>query len=62
MTPQVHREALSLQEGARLLGVHEDTLINWHKRKMITLVKMGPRLWRVPRAEIARLRKPKNAE
>lgn len=59
MTPQVNREALSLQEAARLLGVHEDTLINWYKRGLIELVKMGPKLWRVPREEIARLRKAK---
>lgn len=57
MTPSVQREAISLQEAAHLLGVHEDTLKNWHRRGVITLVKCGPRLWRVPRDEIKRLRR-----
>lgn len=62
MTPGVNREALSLQEAAIVLGVHEDTLVNWHKRGIIKLVKTGPRLWRVPREEIARLRRVNKAE
>lgn len=60
MTPPVPREALSLQEAAVLLGVHEDTLKNWHKSGYLELVKTGPRLWRVPREEIARLRRLRN--
>jgi len=50
------QEALSLQEAARLLSVHEDTLLNWakHKPPIIHLVKIGHR-WRVPRSEIPRL-------
>lgn len=60
MTPGVHREAVSLQEGARLLGVHEDTLKNWHRSGHIALVKVGPRLWRVPVDEIRRLRTKPN--
>lgn len=53
-------EALSLQEAARLLSVHEDTLKNWHKRGWIELIRVGPRLWRVPYSEISRLRKKQN--
>lgn len=56
MTPNVPREALSLQEAARLLGVHEDTLKNWHKTGYIRLVKVGPWLWRVPVDEVRRIR------
>jgi excisionase family DNA binding protein len=57
-------EALSLQEAARLLSVHEDTLLNWFRRDppVIRLIKVGPRLWRVPRSEILRLRKQNKAE
>ncbi len=57
MTPAVPKEAISLQEAARLLSVHEDTLKNWYRRGLIQLVKMGPRLWRVPKSEVSRLRK-----
>jgi hypothetical protein len=57
-------EALSLQEAARLLSVHEDTLINWFRRDppFIQLIKVGPRLWRVPKSEIARIRKQNDAK
>lgn len=56
MTPNVPREALSLQEAAHLLGVHEDTLKRWHRTGFVRLVKIGPRLWRVPIDEFRRLR------
>lgn len=49
-------EAISLQRAARLLDVHEDTLKRWCKRGKIELIRVGPRLLRVPRSEIARLR------
>jgi excisionase family DNA binding protein len=62
VTPQVSREALSLQEAARLLSVHEDTLKNWYRRGFIELIRVGPRLWRVPRSEITRLRKQNKDE
>lgn len=56
------REALTLQEAARILGVHEDTLKNWARRGLLKIIRVGPRLLRVPREEISRLRKPNNAE
>ena len=62
MTPAVPREAISVQEAARLLSVHEDTIRNWHKRGIIELIRVGTRLWRVPIDEVKRLRrKPNNA-
>lgn len=62
MTPQVSREALSLQEAARLLGVHEDTLKNWARRGVLEMFRCGPRLWRVPKSEIQRLRNAKQRQ
>ena len=62
MMAGVGHEALSLQDAARLLSVHEDTLKNWHKRGWIKLIRIGPRLLRVPRSEIARLKKQNKAE
>lgn len=49
-------EALSLQRAARLLDVHEDTIRNWWKAGRIEVVRCGPKLLRVPRSEIARIR------
>lgn len=62
MRAPLGHEALSLQEAARLLSVHEDTLINWskHDPPLIKIVKIG-HLWRVPRSEIPRLLKQKHA-
>lgn len=50
------REALSLKRAAYLLDVHEDTLRRWWKTGKILMIRVGPKLLRVPRSEIARLR------
>lgn len=39
-----------------LLDVHPETIRNWWKRGKIELVRCGPKLLRVPRSEIARMR------
>jgi len=55
MTNQT-REAISLQRAAFLLDVHEDTLRRWWKSGRLVIVRIGPKLLRVPKSEIARLR------
>jgi predicted site-specific integrase-resolvase len=37
-------------------ALHEDTLRRWWKDGRIIMIRVGPKLLRVPRAEIARLR------
>jgi excisionase family DNA binding protein len=49
---------MSLKGAAEALGVHEQTLRAWEKRGLIRLVRLpGSRYRRVPRDEIARLRR-----
>jgi excisionase family DNA binding protein len=49
-------EGLSVQMVAMLLDVHENTVYNWIKDDIIIAVRVGPRLLRIPRSEISRLR------
>ena len=49
-------EALSLQHTAVLLDVCVNTLRNWIKTGKLKASRCGPRLLRVPRSEIVRLR------
>lgn len=49
-------EGLSVQMVAMLLDVHENTVYNWIKDDIILAVRVGPRLLRIPRSEISRLR------
>lgn len=51
------REAISIQDAAIILGVCEKTLRNWKKRGIIEMIRIGPKLLRIPRDEIARLRR-----
>lgn len=51
------REAVSLKRAAYLLDVHEDTIRRWWKDGKILVIRVGPKLLRVPRSEIAKLRK-----
>lgn len=60
MTNQT-REAISLQRAAYLLDVHEDTLRRWWKAGRIVIVRIGPKLLRVPKSEIVRLRLERDA-
>lgn len=55
MTP-VRPEAISVQTAAILLDVHANTIYNWIRAGVIIAVRTGPRLIRIPRSEIARLR------
>lgn len=56
MTPAIRPEAISVQTAAVLLDVHENTIYNWIRAGIIIGVRTGPRLVRIPRSEIARLR------
>lgn len=49
-------EAISVQLAAQLLDVHEETVYRWIRAGVIEAVRIGPRLIRIPRLEIARLR------
>ena len=50
------QEALSIREAATVLGVHEDTIRRMGQRGEIEIISIGPKLKRVPKSEIARLR------
>lgn len=52
----VRPEAISVQTAAVLLDVHENTIFNWIRMGFIVAVRVGPRLVRIPRSEISRLR------
>lgn len=55
-TQDVRPEAISVQMAALILDVHENTIHNWIRAGILVAVKTGPRLIRIPRSEIARLR------
>ena len=50
------KEAISVSLAAHLLDVHENTIYNWIRSGSLIAVRVGPRLVRIPRSEIARLR------
>lgn len=56
MSSDLKPEAISIQTAAILLEVHENTIYNWIREGVIVAVRLGPRLIRIPRSEIARLR------
>lgn len=56
MANQVKPEALSIQDVAVILGVHENTVRNWIAEGILVAVRVGPKLLRVPRSELTRLR------
>lgn len=56
----VKSEGLSVQAVAILLDVHENTVYNWIHTDVITAIRIGPRLFRIPRSEISRLRSTTN--
>lgn len=49
-------EWISIQRAAILLEVHENTVYNWIRTGEIVAIRCGPRLIRIPRSEIVRLR------
>ena len=49
-------EAISVQRAAVLMDVHENTIYNWLRRGFIVGIRTGPRLIRIPRSELARIR------
>lgn len=49
-------EAISVQRAALLLDVHENTIYNWIRVGYLQAIRLGPRVLRIPRTEIARLR------
>lgn len=53
---QPTREAISIQLAAYLLEVHENTIYNWIREGRIEAIRVGPRLIRIPKDEIKRLR------
>lgn len=58
MADKPRPEALSLQHAAAILQVSEKTLRRWGKESppRIVLIRLGKKILRVPRDEIARLR------
>jgi excisionase family DNA binding protein len=51
------REGISIQHAAIILGVHEDTIRRWVKNGYLLAVRCGPKLLKIPRSELARLRR-----
>ena len=45
---------LTTEQAAELLGVHEGTLRRWAAAGKIVAHKVGPKLWRFPREEVAK--------
>ena len=45
---------LTTEQAAELLGVHVVTLRKWAATGKIAAHKVGPRLWRFPREEVAK--------
>lgn len=56
MAAPVRPEALSIQAAAVLLSVSEKTIRRRIKDGDIEAVRVGPRLWRIPKDVIAKLR------
>ncbi len=54
--PKVKPEALSVQQAAVILSVSEGTIRNWGRLGVLKVIHLGPRLLRIPRDEIQRLR------
>lgn len=50
-------EAISIQKTAELLDVSPMTIHRWIARGFIRAYRVGPRLVRIPRSEIVRMRK-----
>ncbi len=49
-------DVVSIQRAARLLDVHPNTIRNWIARGEIDAVRVGPRVRRIPRQELIRIR------
>lgn len=43
------------KETAKLLGVHYITVYRWLNDGTLRGIRLGPKLWRVPRSEIERM-------
>lgn len=61
MTAATKAEAISLQQAAIVLGVSERTIRRWGKSGRLELVRVGPKLLRVPRDVLARMRRQREA-
>ncbi|WP_280422148.1 helix-turn-helix domain-containing protein [Nocardia carnea] len=55
-------DLITLQEGAETLGVSVRTLRNWVYDELLTLYKLGPRVVRIDRKELASLAQPVNRQ
>jgi excisionase family DNA binding protein len=53
-------EALSVQQVADVLFVSESTIRNMIRAGALKAVRIGPRLFRIPRSELSRLRTLQN--
>lgn len=51
------QEALSLQSFCDIMGVHENTGRRWVSRGYVLAFRCGPRLIRIPRSEVSRMRR-----
>lgn len=50
-------EAISIQKSAEVLGVSPMTIHRWIAKGFLKAYRIGPRLVRIPRSEIVRMRK-----
>jgi excisionase family DNA binding protein len=51
-------KSYKVHEAAKLLGVHEITVYRWLREGTLKGIRLGPKLWRIPAAELQRLRTP----
>lgn len=57
---QPRQEGFSVKQVATIVGVHEDTIRRLIKAGKLTAVRVGEKLLRIPRSELARLRKERS--
>lgn len=50
-----NKSLLDIKEAAALLGVHYNTVYRWLNDGSLRGVRLGPKLWRIPRSEIERM-------
>lgn len=57
----VKPEAFGIRQTAVILHVSEASVRNWIRSGKVKAFRVGPKLWRVPRSELARIRGAREA-